>query len=80
MFKIRIGTIAWLSNGYGDPPRTLLEERAKVFENQLAAKKAIKKACKTHPQRKELCYNIVRVEDGQVVFSFNSKWGDSEFD
>ena len=51
-----------------------------ILEALKGGKKAIKKACKTHPQRKELCYNIVRVEDGQVVFSFNSKWGDSEFD
>jgi len=54
---VRIDNNAYLTDGEGDPPRTLLRENAKVFINRTEAEKAVSEARKTHPFR-DVTYRI----------------------
>lgn len=48
---VKIDNDAYLTDGVGDPPRTLLKENAKIFSNKAEAEIAIIEAIKTHPYR-----------------------------
>lgn len=54
---VRIDDNAYLTDGEGDPPRTLLRESATVFINKTEAEKAVSEARKTHPYR-NITYKI----------------------
>ena len=71
-----VGTNAWLIDGEGDPPRTVLETSAQRFKSEKAAVNRIKKVVSSHPQRKTLDYHIlldtvriktVETEFGQIL-------------
>lgn len=61
-FIVKIGANAYLINGDGDPPRTLLLMNAKRFNSEKSAKRAITAAQKTHPL-KELEYKIEEINE-----------------
>lgn len=47
--KIQLEEGVWLAEGRGDPPRTLVEEDAKEFENEVDALAALTNARKFRP-------------------------------
>lgn len=47
--KVQLEKGVWLTDGYGDPPRTLIEENAKDFETQAEALAALTDARKYRP-------------------------------
>lgn len=47
--KVQLEDGVWLTDGEGDPPRTLVEEKAKEFKNTEEALKALTKAREFRP-------------------------------
>ena len=47
--KVLLEKGVWLTDGVGDPPRTVVEEKAKEFKDKAAAMKALAEARKYRP-------------------------------
>jgi len=73
-YSVKVGTNAWLTDGDGDPPRTVLQASAQRFKSEKAAINRIKKVVSSHPQRNELDYHILL--DTVLIKTIKTKFGE----